>query len=251
MKKYLYFLLAFCTLLTLSSVSNIFRSKPILAQASVPKSKKASLTFNFKTSVTIKPKSISSSSSSEITFSSAEIPTEVKQKPLVIQKAKQIEPKVEAVNYPSITIQSIGMNRQELQYATIKRIDDLYSKMKRTPIIEDNYSPDLCTKNKNAYVLGHSEPSYFGETGNGLYTFSRLEEVQVGDIITVTNIQGQECSYRATAWDFVRTDSADQITRDQFNKLFYPSNGGKSTLTLQTCQKGSTTVRLILRAEMI
>jgi sortase (surface protein transpeptidase) len=155
------------------------------------------------------------------------------------------------VKNPSITIPSIGMKNQKLQYATIKKIDNLYTKMRQTPIVESAYSPDLCTKKKNAYVMGHSEPSYFGEMGSGLYVFSRLEEVEIGDIIKVTNIQGEECSYKVTEWDFVRTDKNDQITRDQFNKLFYPKNGEKSTLTIQTCQKGSSTVRLILRAEMI
>jgi sortase (surface protein transpeptidase) len=152
---------------------------------------------------------------------------------------------------PSISIESIGMNNQKIQYATIKKINDLYSKMRQTPIVESNYAPDLCTKEKNSYIMGHSEPSYFGEAGTGLYAFSRLEEVEIGDIISVTNIQGQACKYKATAWDFVRTDNQDKITKEQFNKLFYPKNGGKSTLTLQTCQKGSSTIRLILRAEMI
>ncbi len=171
---------------------------------------------------------------------------------VTIYSANSLKPAAEIKsNTPNITINSIEMKNQKLQYATIKKIDDLYSKMQQTPIVESNYAPDLCTKNKNAYVMGHSEPSYFGEKGNGLYAFSRLEEVEIGDVITVTNIQGQECSYKATGWDFVRTDSQDQITREQFNKLFYPKNGGKSTLTLQTCQKGSSTVRLILRAEMI
>jgi sortase (surface protein transpeptidase) len=99
--------------------------------------------------------------------------------------------------------------------------------------------------------LGHSEPSYAGESGAGLYAFSRLEEVEIGDVISVTNIQGQTCSYQATSWDFIRTDNQDRISKDQFNKLFYPQTGGKSTLTIQTCQKGSSTVRLILRAEMV
>jgi sortase (surface protein transpeptidase) len=152
---------------------------------------------------------------------------------------------------PSISIESIGMKNQKLQYATIKKIDNLYSKMQQTPIVENGYTPDLCTNNKNAYIMGHSEPSYEGEKGAGLYVFSRLEEVEIGDIITVTNLKGQTCNYQATGWDFVRTDNQDKITREQFNKVFFPKNGGKSTLTLQTCQKGSSTVRLILRSELI
>jgi len=36
-----------------------------------------------------------------------------------------------------------------------------------------------------------------------------------------------------------------------FNNLYNPNTGGKSTLTIQTCQKGSASVRLILRAEMV
>jgi sortase (surface protein transpeptidase) len=152
---------------------------------------------------------------------------------------------------PSISIESIGMKKQKLQYATIKKIDNLYSKMQQTPIVENGYTPDLCTVGKNSYIMGHSEPSYEGEKGAGLYAFSRLEEVEIGDFINVTNLDGQTCNYQATSWDFVRTDIQDKITKEQFNKLFFPKNGGKSTLTLQTCQKGSSTVRLILRAEMI
>ena len=179
------------------------------------------------------------------TFSSVAININSFNKPVA---AAKLQPSQKT---PSISIESIGMNNQKLQYATIKKINDLYSKMRQTPIVESNYALDLCTKEKNSYIMGHSEPSYSGEIGSGLYAFSRLEEVKIGDTISVTNIQGQTCKYRATAWDFVRTNNQDKITKEQFNKLFYPKNGGKSTLTLQTCQKGSSTVRLILRTEMI
>jgi sortase (surface protein transpeptidase) len=179
------------------------------------------------------------------TFSSVAININSTSKPAIAAKLKSSQ------QTPSISIESIGMSNQKIQYATIKKIKDLYSKMRQTPIVESSYAPDLCTKEKNSYMMGHSEPSYFGEIGVGLYAFSRLEEVEIGDIISVTNIQGQTCNYQATSWDFVRTDNQDKITKEQFNKLFYPKNGGKSTLTLQTCQKGSSTVRLILRAEMI
>lgn len=238
MKKSFYILTTFAVVLTLNSLSSLFRTKPLEWQNNLVNSTEnstfeSSLPSKFLTNY---PNFVQGNSKEDLN---------------ITQLKKKTIKNSEVINYSSITIQSIGMNKQELQYASIKRIDDLYTKMKQTAIVEDGYAPDLCTKNKNAYVLGHSEPSYFGEIGNGVHAFSRLEEVEVGDIITVTNIQGQECSYKAIAWDFVRTDNADQITRDQFNKLFYPKNGGKSTLTLQTCQKGSSTVRLILRAEMI
>lgn len=238
MKKYLYILTTFAIVLTLNSLSSLFRIKTSDTQNYLLNTKETPIIESDVPNkfLTNYPNFVQGSTLDDLN---------------ITQLKKKVTKKAEKINYPHITIQSIGMNKQELQYASIKRIDDLYSKMQQTAIIEDGYAPDLCTKNKNAYVLGHSEPSYFGETGNGVYVFSRLEEVEVGDIITVTNNQGQECSYKATAWDFVRTDNADQITREQFNKLFYPKNGGKSTLTLQTCQKGSSTVRLILRAEMI
>lgn len=94
-----------------------------------------------------------------------------------------------------MTIKSIDMYNQPIQYATIKKLNDLYTKMRQTPIVENNYSPDLCTKGKNSYIMGHSEPSYLGEKGDGLYAFSRLEEVEIGDIIKVTNVQGKTNTY--------------------------------------------------------
>jgi hypothetical protein len=47
---------------------------------------------------------------------------------------------------PNITIDAIGMHKQRLQYATIKKINDLYSKMQQSPVVENSYTPDLCTE---------------------------------------------------------------------------------------------------------
>ena len=155
------------------------------------------------------------------------------------------------VLYSTISIPKISIIDQPIGYSSITEIDNLYTKMRQVPILENTYSSDFCTTGKNSYVMGHSEPSSYGETGAGLYVFARLNEVSPGDIITVHSANGIECTYKATGWESVVTDTADQISRKQFNQLFYPSFASNSALTIQTCQKGSSTVRLILRAEQV
>jgi sortase (surface protein transpeptidase) len=165
--------------------------------------------------------------------------------------APKVAPKP-SPNQASITIPKIGLNGVKVHYASMLNLADLDNKMLYRPIVENQLTPDFCTPGKNTYMLGHSEPA-ISSTRNmpGVYIFSNLHKLQAGDLIHVRGNQGQTCSYRVTHWEKVTTDSQDRVSSEVFYNLLYPKNGGKTTLTVQTCQKGSATVRLILRAELV
>jgi hypothetical protein len=164
-------------------------------------------------------------------------------------KKTDFDKETKRTNIPlTITIPKIGIDNLKIASGSINNLDDLYPKMDQKPVLENYYAGDFCTK--RAYLMGHSEPSYKGQVGAGIKVFERLEELEVGDIFNATDSTGKTCDYKVQKWDFVRTDSEDGITQAQFDYLFYPLNT-ENTLTIQTCQKGSSTVRLIMRAVMI
>jgi len=157
-----------------------------------------------------------------------------------------------AKNLPSISIPAINIYNRSLDYGTINDLSNLDKRLLYNPVVESQSSADLCTLQKNSYIVGHSEPAIASTSGYpGVYVFSDLNQLNPGDIINVTNQNGASCSYKVTNWEKVVTNSQDQVPLSVFNNLYNPNTGGKSTLTIQTCQKGSASVRLILRAEMV
>lgn len=182
------------------------------------------------------------------------IPTEISKKnnaELVLDKNVEVQapnkPKVS--NLSNLNISQIGLNTQ-VDFATVKDIDTLDEKLLYNPLIESVLSSDFCTLGNRTYVYGHSEPSKAG-TGNlpGTYIFKDLDKLSVGQEIDSTNLQGQSCKYKISEIFTVTTNSEDQVSDSDYAKLFYPEIiQNKSLLTLQTCIKGSSTVRLLIRA---
>jgi Sortase domain len=156
--------------------------------------------------------------------------------------------KSKPINPSTISIPQIGLNSIKVVSANLDYLDDLYIKMEQNPVLETTYSGDFCTK--RSYVMGHSEPSYSGQKGRAINIFRNLEILELGDIFEATDSQGKTCQYKVIKWDFVTTNTNDEITEDQFKYVFYPNYSG-NILTIQTCKKGSSTVRLLLRAEQI
>ncbi|GAB4147888.1 MAG: hypothetical protein OHK0017_10110 [Patescibacteria group bacterium] len=191
-----------------------------------------------------------------------EVPVAVEQKPVNIPRDNQLDknskPEVDTVvqikTVPvnsTLTISKIGLNNVKLQYSSIYKLDELYQKMRRTPIVETQLGSPICADSGNTYITGHSEPSSLADVPYaGSYIFSRLNELQVGDVIDMTNSDGVSCKYQVYAWEVLVTDTNDQVDIDEFNKAYFPSHD-RPTLTIQTCKKGSATVRLLLRAEKI
>jgi hypothetical protein len=138
-----------------------------------------------------------------------------------------------------------------LTYSSVKTLGDIDNKLLYSPVVENQVAKELCSKSGNAYIYGHSEPAKRGtENLPGVNIFSDLTAVKVDDVIKATNSLGQSCSYKVIAWDKVVTDSNDKVSSEEFNRVFNPGYEFGS-LTIQTCQKGSTTVRLLLRAKII
>ncbi len=148
----------------------------------------------------------------------------------------------------SISIPKIDLKQVVVAYSKLETMDDLYTKMDNYPVLETQYASDFC--GKTAYLMGHSEPYYKGQKGSATHIFARLQELKIGDKIFTINSTGGQCVYEVNSWDTVTTNGDDEITEVDFNKLFNPVYTS-SMLTIQTCKKGSSTVRLILRATQI
>ena len=148
----------------------------------------------------------------------------------------------------TISIPKINLNQVQVAYSSLDTMNDLYAKMDNHPVLDMKYASDFC--NKTAYLMGHSEPYYKGQKGIAVNIFSRLHELDLGDKIFVISANGERCVYQINSWDTVITNNNDEITEVDFNKLFNPVHTS-NILTIQTCKKGSSTVRLILRATQI
>lgn len=151
----------------------------------------------------------------------------------------------------SISIARINLTDLKLAQSSVGRANELYSKMLYSPVLEDTISPDLCSDAGNSYITGHSQPTSKKESNYpAVNIFSNLNTLQVGDTIQATNGSGINCSYKVTKWDKLVTNSDDTVSEEIFKSAYFPKTD-KPTLTIQTCQKNSTTVRLLLRAEKI
>lgn len=149
----------------------------------------------------------------------------------------------------TLTIPKIGLNKVYFAPATMRNISNLESQMRYSPVWESGLTAEPCSDAGNSYLMGHSEPAFGGQVLPGDNIFTSLNLLAPGDVINIQT-PATKCSYKVTGWDKIVTGSDDSVTQEDFNKALYPtSNGGM--LSIQTCQKGSTTVRLILRAEKI
>lgn len=173
-------------------------------------------------------------------------------KPKVASITKIINQEIKpSANGGLLSIDKIGIKNLKLAKSSISTIDDMNKKMLYSPVIESSISPDLCSDSGNSYISGHSEPASNKDSNYpGVNVFSDLNSLVTGDIIKVKNSSGLSCSYRVTGWDKATTDSNNKVSSQVFADAYYPITD-KPTLTIQTCQKGSATVRLLLRAEKI
>jgi sortase (surface protein transpeptidase) len=131
-------------------------------------------------------------------------------------------------------------------------MDSLDQKLNQSIVAESVLSKDACIEGGNAYLMGHSEPtSSLNKNKTGSYVFSRINELINGDTINLSNSDGVSCSYEVYETFNVVTDYDNNIDLKTFDNLINPQMVDKGTLTIQTCQKGSTTVRLIVRARLV
>jgi Sortase domain len=174
--------------------------------------------------------------------------TQTLPKELPIQAPK---PTVELGIPSSISIPSINIKDQRYAFSSLFSIDDLYQKMIYKPVMENQVAGEVCKPNSHSYIFGHSEPSSPSEVGPGTSVFANLNLLINGDIVNAVDSQGNKCQYKITGREVITTDGADKISYAKYQQLFFPDLSQGSVLTLQTCQKGSSTVRIVFRAVMI
>jgi len=176
---------------------------------------------------------------------------EVSTTPL-IESEVEIKSVKKNTSTPFLSIPKIGLQQVSLGYASIGNINDLDQKMLYQPIVESILSADACTPGRNTYITGHSEPSYASIANYpAVNIFTNLNKLVAGDVLQISGKNGKSCSYKVTQWETVATTNEDQVPQTVFDNLYNPDTNGKSMLSIQTCKKGSATIRLILRAEMV
>ena len=158
-------------------------------------------------------------------------------------------PQIKSSNY-TLTIPKIGLNNVVFVPATMYDMPNLDAQMRYSPVWESGLSVEPCSGSQNTYLIGHSEPAFGGAILPGDNIFANLNLLSAGDIISIQT-PSQTCSYQVTGWDKVVTGADNSVTKEDFNRALYPASNGSGMLSIQTCQKGSATVRLILRASKV
>jgi hypothetical protein len=151
-----------------------------------------------------------------------------------------------------ISISKIGINKHQLALASSNNISELENKLVENAVLESQITNDLCSTSGNSYIYGHSESPSPSIKGNAVNIFAKLHTLVENDIIEVTNTKGVSCKYQVLSWDKLVTDNKDMVTVAEFNRaLYFEEAKNYPTLTIQTCELGSATVRLLLRAKKV
>jgi len=179
--------------------------------------------------------------------------TPTEEEVLGVKTIKDINIEPIASKNSTLTISKIGISNQDLTYSSALTMEDIDSKLLEGPVVENQLTSDLCTPNKNSYIYGHSEPVYKSTSHhNGVAIFEDLTTLVSGDVIEVINESGTKCTYKVKHWETAVTEADGKgVSIETFNRVFNPEEVGNGFLTIQTCKKGSTTVRMILRAELV
>lgn len=153
---------------------------------------------------------------------------------------------------PNLSIPAIDLINEELMSASVQNIPEVDAQLLKGPVLENQMAGDVCKGASNSYLMGHSEPAE-ASTAHlpATRVFERLHELKVGDRLYLQNSEGDSCVYQVFEWQKIQTDQNQRVSADVFANLFQPNTQGESWLTVQTCQKGSATVRLILRAKLV
>lgn len=178
-------------------------------------------------------------------------PSSIEQNSNPVVHSNTITPQQNPSKPNSITIPSINLINTPYVFGSLQNISDIETKLTYGPVIDIGYNSEPCLPNSSTYMMGHSEPAYSWQSNHsGSYVFNRLHTVKVGEIITVTNSQSLTCTYIVEGWETVTTVN-DEVDQGTFNRLIFPDTSSGSILSIQTCQLGSATVRLILKARMV
>ena len=152
-----------------------------------------------------------------------------------------------------IKIPTIDLQSTKIGEGSIENIPKINQKLLQNPVMENQLSQKICSKKGNSYLMGHSEPSQNSEKNfKASFIFANLENLNLGEEIIFEN-QNQEviCKYKLIKIDSLTTNLDNKVTQEELDFALNPTNLPKNILTIQTCQKGSPTVRLLFRAELI
>lgn len=152
----------------------------------------------------------------------------------------------------SLTIPKIGLDQVSLAYGTNRNITQIDKLLLSSPVIENQDAVNICAAKGNSYIFGHSEPPDDTNPGLAGRIFGKLASLSPGDIIELVTADGQECKYKVDKWDKMVVDKNHNIDINEYYRAMnYPDKPTDSSLTIQTCQRGSTVVRLLLRASRV
>lgn len=152
----------------------------------------------------------------------------------------------------SLTIPKIGLKSINLVYGTNRNIPEIDRFLINNPVIETQDALNICSESGNSYIFGHSEPPDTINPGSAGRIFGSLHTLNAGDTIELVTAEGKPCKYKVDKWDQMVVDKEGNIDINEYYRAMqYPDKPSASSLTIQTCKKGSTTVRLLLRASRI
>ncbi|MBC7406648.1 MAG: sortase [Candidatus Parcubacteria bacterium] len=152
----------------------------------------------------------------------------------------------------SLTISKIGLEQISLAYGTNRNITQIDKLLLNSPVIENQDAVNICSAKGNSYIYGHSEPPDDTNPGMAGRIFGKLASLSPGDTIELVTADGQGCKYKVDKWDKMVVDKNNNIDINEYHRAMdYPDKPTDSSLTIQTCQKGSTVVRLLLRASRV
>ncbi len=152
----------------------------------------------------------------------------------------------------SLTIAKIGLKSINLVYGTNRNIPEIDKLLLNNPVIESQDAVNICSESGNSYIFGHSEPPDSSNPGGAGRIFGNLDSLNPGDIIELVSAEGLPCKYKVDKWDQMVVGSDSTVDMNEYYRVMqYPEKPTPSSLTIQTCKKGSSTVRLLLRASRI
>jgi sortase (surface protein transpeptidase) len=161
---------------------------------------------------------------------------------------------VSADTYSTIKIPAIGVDTG-LNYGSHANLSDMAEKILYKPVLDIEYSYDLCTPEHNTYIAGHSAPALKWQNKYpAVRVFQNLKDLKVGDTIEANRNNGQSCSYKVTDVRKFRSerikDKSYRFPISVFNYLMDDDADGKSTLTLQTCDTEPGVI-IVVKAEAV
>ena len=161
---------------------------------------------------------------------------------------------VNAATYSTIKIPAINVDTG-LNYGSHANLNDMAEKILYNPVLDIEFSYDICTMGHNTYIAGHSAPvQKWQNKYPAVRVFQDLNALRIGDTIDAARNDGQNCSYKVTDVRKFRSerikDKSYRFPISVFKYLMEDNAEGKTTLTLQTCDTEPGVI-IAVKAELV